>query len=440
MRKPLENLKIFADRRARLGDMINGSALLVASPPEYIRNGTVHHSFRQDSNLYYLTGFEEPETVFLFRPGLKPETVLFVRTKNPERETWDGFRYGPEGAQTEFKIDKVYPIEEFDQQVVGLLKGVEKLYYRFYKNPEMDNKVGEALRALRLSQGRTGYGLLPVHDADELLGELRVKKADQDLLNHRQACELTAEAHLETMKYLRPGMSEREIHGFFIYQVMKRGAAREGYGSIVAGGANATTLHYVFNDQQLKAGELLLIDAAGEFNYFTSDITRTYPVACKFTDEQAEVYQGVLKVQKHIIEMVKPGVPFQTLQDTATSMLTELMLELGLLTGRKEDIIQAMEHKKYYPHGVGHFLGMDVHDAGLYFSKKGEPRPIEENMVFTVEPGLYIPVNDTSAAKQYRGIGVRIEDNIRVTANGYENMTAKAPKEIADLEKVIGSY
>lgn len=439
MRKPLENMNLFSERRARLANTISGSALIVAATPEYIRNGTVHHPYRQDTNLYYLTGFEEPEAILVFRPGMKPETVMFVREKDLERETWDGFRFGPEATQTEFKIDKVYPISEFEKQTVPLLKGMENLYYRYHKNPEVDAKVSSILQNVKTSQGRTGYGLLPVHDADELIGELRVKKTEQDLINHRKACEISAEAHVETMKYVRPGMNEREIQGFYVYQILKRGAAREGYNTIVAGGANATTLHYTFNDEPLKAGQILLIDAGAEYNYFTGDITRSYPVAGKFTDEQAEVYAGVLKVQKDIIAMVKPGVPFQTFQDTATAMLTQLMLDLGLMTGRKEDIIQAAEQKKYYPHGIGHFLGMDVHDHGLYFSKKGQPREIEENMVFTVEPGLYIPANDTSAAKEYRGIGVRIEDNIRVTANGHENMTVAAPKEIADLEKILSS-
>lgn len=441
MRKPRENVKIFAERRARVAEKLQGSALILAAPPEYTRNGSVPHPYRQDSNLYYMTGFEEAESIFVFRPGMKPESVLFVRKKNVERETWDGFRFGPEATETEFRIDKAYPIEEFDTIAPQLLKGAEKLYYRRHKNPHVDKQVDEALMNLKVSQGRSGFGLLPIFDADEFLGEFRLKKGDADIANMRKACELTAEAHVETMKYTQPGMTERELHGHFVYQIMKRGASREGYNGIFAGGANATTLHYVFNDQPLKSGDLMLVDAAGEYNYFTSDITRTYPINGRFNEEQAEVYAGVLKIQKDIIAMVKPGLPFQTLQDTATDMLTELMLELGLLTGRKDDIIKAQEQKKYYPHGIGHFLGMDVHDSGMYFSKKGhEPRPIEENMVFTVEPGLYIPMNDHSAAAEYRGIGVRIEDNIRVTNNGAEIMTEKAPKEIADIEKIVGFY
>ncbi len=439
MRTPLENMKLFADRRQKLAGMMQGSALILSAPEETIRNGSVHNSFRQDSNLYYLTGYEESGTIFVFRPGMTPETVMFVRKKDTERETWDGFRFGPDEAQKQFRMDKTYPIEDFSKEICGLLKGVDKLYYRFYKNAEMDTKIRETLLDLKVSQGRSGFGLLPVFDSDEFLGELRVIKSEADILNHRRACELTCEAHIETMKYVKPGMSEREVHGYFIYQIMKRGAAREGYGGIFASGANACTLHYVFNDATLKNNELLLVDAAGEHNYFTSDITRSYPINGKFTDAQAQVYEGVLKVQKTVISMVKPGLPFQEMHDTASSMLTDLMLDLGLLSGRKDDIMKSGQHKKYYPHGIGHFLGMDVHDSGLYFNKKsGESRKIEAGMVFTVEPGLYIPANDHAASAEYRGIGIRIEDNILVTHNGHENMTQRCPKEIADLERTVG--
>jgi Xaa-Pro aminopeptidase len=399
----------------------------------------VHNGFRQDSNLYYLTGYEEPGAILVFRPGMTPETILFVNKKDIERETWDGFRFGPEEAQKQFRMDKTFVVEDFAKEIPALLKGVDKLYYRFYKNTQMDQKIEEALLNLKASQGRSGFGLLPIFDADELLGELRVLKTEAELAVHRLACELSCEAHIETMKYVKPGMSEREVHGYFIYQIMKRGAAREGYGGIVAGGANACTLHYVFNDQELRNGDLLLVDAAGEYNYFTSDITRTYPINGKFSSPQTKVYEGVLKIQKELIESVKPGVPFQELHDRGASMLTDLMLDLGLLSGRKEDIMKANQHRKYYPHGVGHFLGMDVHDAGLYFNRKtNEPRKIEAGMVFTIEPGLYIPASDTSVSAEYRGIGIRIEDNILVTASGHENLTKRCPKEIADLERTVG--
>lgn len=440
MRVPLENLRIFADRRSLLHKKIEGSVLILASPAEAVRNGSVHHTFRQDSNLYYLTGFEEPGSIFVYRPGMNPETILFVQKKDPTKETWDGFRFGPQEAKKQFQIDQTFEIEEFSKQIVGLLKGAEKLYYRFYKNPEMDRSIQEALLGLKTSQGRTGFGILPVFDSEELLGELRVIKSDSDLTTLRTACEITVDAHIETMKYAKAGLNERELQGYFIYQIMKRGAAREGYGSIFAAGSNSCTLHYVFNDQDLKNEDLLLVDAAAEYKYFTSDITRTYPIGGSFSSAQKEVYEGVLNIQKTIIDFVKPGVLFQELHDMGTQLLTDLMLELGLLSGRKDDIIKANEHKKYYPHGIGHYLGMDVHDAGLYLSKKNEPRKIEQGMVFTVEPGLYIPADDTSAAKEFRGIGIRIEDNILVTSTGHENLTRRCPKEIADLERVIGTH
>ena len=436
---PLENMKIFADRRDRLRSAMGNSTLILAAAPETIRNGSVHHSYRQDSSLYYLTGFEEPGSIFVFRPGKTPETILFVREKNPERETWDGFRFGVSGAKTSFRMDQTFAIEEFDAQIVKLLLGTEKVYYRRYRNSEMDQQFDRVLSAVKNIQGRTGFGYLPVLDSEELVGESRLIKHEADLHNHRKACEVSAQAHIEVMKAVKPGVSERELHGLFIYNIMKNGCAREGYGGIFAAGANACTLHYVFNDEVLRDGRMVLIDAGGEYNYFTGDITRTYPVNGKFSEPQKLVYEGVLKIQKQIIEMVKPGVPFQEFHDKATDLLTDLMLELGLLTGRKSDIIAANEHKKYYPHGLGHFLGMDVHDTGKYFSYPQKvPRPIEPGMVFTVEPGLYIPADDQAAAPELRGIGVRIEDNILVTDRGYEVLTRSCPKEVADLERIIG--
>lgn len=437
MRKPIEDVKIFADRRQRIGRDIQGAALVVAAHPEHIRNHDVGFAYRQDSNMYYLTGFEEPESILIFRPGMNPESVMFVRRRDKERETWDGFRYGPEGVEREFLIDKAYPIDEFMVHAPGLLKEVDKVYYALYKNEEADKKMQACLERTRSLQGRTGYGLLPILDADTFLGEYRVIKSEIELTNLREACEISAQAHLAAMRFTRPGVTERQIQGVLAHNFYMKGAAREGYNYIVASGNAATTLHYNFNDQVCKDGDLLLIDAGAEYNYYTGDITRTYPVNGKFTDEQARVYQGVLNVQKQIIDYIKPGIVFKDLHEMGTSLLTDLMLELGLLSGRKEDLISALQQKRYYPHGIGHWLGMDVHDAGLYF-QKGVPREVEPNMCFTVEPGLYIPADESGAPQKYRGIGVRIEDNVRVTSHGCENMTSSVPKEIADIEKVVG--
>lgn len=438
MRRALEDVRIFQERRRRLAELMQGAALIVGSPAEAIRNGSQHFPFRQDSNLYYLTGFEEPESIFVFVPGGNPESILFCRKRDLTRETWDGFRFGPEGAQQEFRLDACYPIEEFSSQIVRLIKSVDRVYYRAFRQDWLDEKVSQALLGVQMATGRSGFGLLPILDSNDLMGELRVKKGAADLANQREACEVSALAHKEVMKYVRPGLNEREVHGFFLYQIMKRGAAREGYNGIVAGGSNACTLHYIFNDEVLRGKDLLLLDAGAEVRYFTGDITRTYPVSAKFSDDQREVYQGVLSIQKELIQMVKPGLPFQHLHDRAAELLADLMLELGLLSGRREEILKSNDYRRYYPHGIGHFLGMDVHDLGMYFDRKTkEPRRIEPGMVFTIEPGLYIPANDEH--RDLAGIGVRIEDNILVTENGHEVLTVGCPKEVADLEAIIGS-
>lgn len=437
-RKPTENIEIFKRRRDRvIKSMAANSTLIVASNPEFIRNDDVHYPYRQDSNFYYLTGFEEPESILILRPGQKPESIMFVREKNMERETWDGFRFGPEGTKKEFGIDEVFSILDFPTKAVELLKGFDEVYYRLFKNKQADELLQNLLLSLKRVYGRSGYGLLTIKDADTFLGEFRLKKNEDDLKNQRKACEISADAHLLAMKSTKPGMSEREIQGLMTNEFYKQGSAREGYGFIVASGNNATTLHYNFNDQICENGELLLIDAGAECNFYSGDITRTYPVNGKFSAAQKKVYEGVLKVQKEIINYIKPGIYFKDLHSMGVDLLVQLMLDLGLVSGRKEDVISSLEYKKYYPHGIGHWLGMDVHDAGLYMIR-GEARPIEAGMVFTVEPGLYIPAGDQSAPSEYRGIGVRIEDNILVTEKGCDVMTSGVPKEIFEIEAIVG--
>lgn len=437
MRKPTENVEIFKKRRQKALSKLGSNALVVAAHPELIRNDDVHFPYRQDSNLYYLSGFEEPESILMLLPGKNPQEVLFCRRKNPERETWDGFRYGPQEAQSVFKFDQVYPIDEFEERAPELLKGLTGVYYRMRKNSHADHQVLNVLEGLKRAQGRSGLGLLPIHDADEFLGEMRLFKGEEELHNLRTACEISAQAHLTAMKKIKPGMSERQVQALLYYEFLNRGATREGYNFIVASGNAATTLHYNFNDQTCRDGDLLLIDAGAEYNYFSGDITRTFPVNGQFSKPQLAVYGHVLEIQKKMIEMVKPGVPFRQFHEKAAELLTDAMLDLGLLSGRRTDIISSNQHRKYYPHGLGHYLGMDVHDAGRYVLN-GEPRPIEPGMTFTIEPGLYIPANDSSAPAELRGIGVRIEDNVLVTANGCEVMTKSVPKEVSDLEKVIG--
>ncbi|MFZ4402572.1 MAG: aminopeptidase P N-terminal domain-containing protein [Pseudobdellovibrionaceae bacterium] len=434
-RKPLENIQLFLNRRLKLREKIKGAALVLFSHPEQLRNNDVHHPYRADSNFYYLTGFEEPESVFIFRPNQKPESILFVRKKDKVRETWDGFRYGPEEAQKVFAVDAAYLVDDVVKEAAVLLKDMDTIYHSLFKNPEADKLLSDILATAKAQTGRSGRSTPSILSSDAILAELRIIKTDADIANLRTACDITSKAHDEAMKYTRPGLNEKEIQGWMQYQFLKNGAAREGYNFIVAGGNNATTLHYNFNDQVCKNGDLLLIDAGAEYNYFTSDITRTFPISGKFSVEQAKIYQGVLDVQKKIIALIKPGVPYSSLQEQTIDSLVDFLLELGFFTGRKADVISSLEYKKYYPHGISHWLGMDVHDTGLYI-KNGSSILLEEGMCLTVEPGLYFPIDDTSIPEKYRGIGVRIEDDILVTKTGCEVLTTAA-KEISAIEKLM---
>lgn len=440
-RKPTENPEIFKRRRDKVTRALSQSsgqaALIVAAHSELVRNDDVHFAYRQDSNMYYLTGFEEPGSFLILRPGKTPESIMFVREKNILRETWDGFRFGPEGVKKEFGIDEVYELKDFQTKSVELLKGYDEVYYRLFKNKNADQEIEKLLLAVRQSYSKQGYGLLTIKDADLFLGEFRLRKDEYEMQNIRKACEISALAHLKAMRLTKPGITEREIQGILTGEFYRLGSQREGYNFIVASGNNATTLHYNFNDQVCENGELLLIDAGAEFNYYSGDITRTYPVNGRFSEAQKKVYEGVLGIQKQLIDFIKPGIFFPDIHNMAIELLTQLMLDLSLVSGRKADIISSLEYKKYYPHGAGHWLGLDVHDAGMY-AIKGNPRPLEPGMVFTIEPGLYIPATDTSAPEELRGIGVRIEDNIVVTEKGCEVLTSTVPKEIADIEAVVG--
>jgi Xaa-Pro aminopeptidase len=288
MRKPLEDIKIYIDRRKRIISQIEGQALIVCAQPEANRNGNHEFLFRQSANLYYLTGFEEPESILLLRPGRTPETVMFVRKRDRNLETWNGFRFGPEGAEKVFKIDKAYPIEDFEKEAPHLLIGVDELFYSLYKNRDMDKKVHNVIRSHHELVRRKGYGHLTIHDSHQILAEMRVIKSDLEIENMRKACSIGCGGHLAAMRFVRPGVNEHLVQAVLSHHFMMKGAKREGYNHIVASGNNATTLHYNFNDQVCQNGELLLIDAGAEYNYYTSDITRTFPVNGKFTKHKQE--------------------------------------------------------------------------------------------------------------------------------------------------------
>lgn len=437
MRKPIYDMSIFQARRKILAQNTKGAAVIVAAHPELIRNNDVHYPYRQDSNLFYLTGFEEPNSVLVFRAGQNPETVLFVQPKDAGMETWTGFRYGVEGAKKYFNADVAYSIEALPQELPKLLKDVDKIYYSLFTDRQFDQTLLKITEDLALAKSRSNKGNLTIADTRALLGEMRIKKSAFEIQQIKKACEISSLAHIDVMKAIKPGMNERALHGIFLKGIMERGCNREGYGSILATGANATTLHYVYNDQVCRDGELLLIDAGGEFNYFTGDITRVYPVNGKFNHTQKRVYQKMLTMQKNLVEAVKPGQTREALQKLAIDGLTDILLDEKLIKGTKAELIEKKEYFKFYPHGIGHWLGMDVHDAGVT-EVNGEPRRLESGMVLTIEPGLYIPHDMPEIPEEYRGIGIRIEDDILVTESGHENLTSMCPKEIADLEAIIG--
>lgn len=437
-RTPNVEMEVFKKRRVKLGDLIFEKALVIAAHPNYVRNNDVHHNYRQDSNFYYLTGFEEPSCVFVFRPGKTPQTVMFVQPKDIVHETWDGFRYGVEGVKQHFNIDEAYSIYQLSEKLPHLLGECDDILYKMNFNPDMDRIFHDTLNTLRARNGRSGKSMPSVIDPSEVLGELRLVKDEDEVELMKKACQISAEAHIELMKAAKPGVNERQLHGVFINEIMQRGAAREGYGTIVASGDSANTLHYVFNDQECKDGDLLLIDAGAEFGYYTGDITRTFPVNGKFSAVQKRIYQRVLDIQKNVCAMVKPGVTKKDLQDLAVEQLVELMIDEKILKGEKENIISQGEYRKFYPHGIGHYLGLDVHDAGLS-EIDGEPRKLEAGMCLTIEPGLYIPMNTEGVPDEVKGIGIRIEDNLLVTESGNLNMTSAVPKEVDEIENLCQS-
>jgi Xaa-Pro aminopeptidase len=425
-----KDLKEFKERRQKIFAQIPKSAMILFSGSE---GGW--ERFRPFSDFVYVTGFEEPDAICVLLPGQEKPYRLFLREKDPSKEIWDGFRYGLSGAKDVFGADESYPIEKFAEELPKMLNGVEQVYYEL-QGSERDLAVIRGIKTFVSTAGRTGRGLLPIRDPKEIIGEMRLKKSSEEIKWHREACDISAEAHKVLMASTKPGMNEKDLQAILFKEFYSRGAHREGYFSIIAAGDNATILHYRDNNADSKDGDLLLVDAGAEKNYFTADITRTYPMNGKFTAAQRDVYSRVLKVQKNVIGIVRPGVPYEDLQEMAKRQITEELIDMKFLKGSVEENLKSNSYRKYYPHNIGHFLGMDVHDTGLY-RVDGKSRPLEAGMVVTVEPGLYIPVDDDTVPKEYRGIGIRIEDDVLVTPEGHEVMTVKAPKEISDIEAVM---
>jgi Xaa-Pro aminopeptidase len=440
-------MSAFTARRARLAaQMQPGAVAVLPTAPEVPRNSDSDYPYRHDSYFYYLTGFIEPESllVLVAASGGKPaRSILFCREKNLEREIWDGYRYGPAGALASFGFDEAYPIGDADGQMARILADAPALYYALGRNAGFDARVSGWLGAVR-AQARAGITAPPTaHDLLVLLDEMRLFKDGGEQATMLRAATISGQAHARAMLASRPGMYEYEIEAELLYEFRRNGAQFPAYTPIVASGANACILHYSANNAQSRDGDLVLIDAGCELDSYASDITRTYPVNGKFSAPQKTLYELVLASQAAALAAVVPGQPYSDIHDAALRVLAEGMLDLGLLDkakyGSVENAIAERAHQQFYMHGTGHWLGLDVHDAGAYrdTAAEGKPsRPLKPGMALTVEPGIYVRPAQ-GVPEQYWNIGIRIEDDVVVTENGYRILSGTVPKQVAEIEELM---
>ena len=430
------NTKVHAQHRKQLMRMMGeGSIAILPSAPVLLRNRDVEHGFRQDSDFYYLSGFPEPESVIVLVPGRKQGPfILFCRDRDKKKETWDGRRYGPEGAVEYFGADEAYPIAELEDILPELMEHCESVYYTIGLNPEFDKHVMNCVNNLR-SKARGGTHVpYEFVSLDYLLHDMRLFKHREELRLMRKSAKIAVQAHINAMQACQPGMYEYQLEAELIYHFQHNGAGWA-YQSIVGGGANSCILHYTENNQLLNDGEMVLIDAGAEYQGYASDITRTFPVNGRFNVAQREIYELVLEAQEAAFKKVMPGNHWNDPHEAAVRVLTRGMVELGLLKGNVRTLIKEKAYTRFYMHRTGHWLGMDVHDVGDY-KVDDEWRLLEKGMVLTVEPGLYVPAG-TRGVKRWWNIGVRIEDDVAVTRDGHEILSAGLPRTCEEIEAVM---
>ena len=416
-------------------DAIGDGLAILPSAPVAVRSADVEFIYRQDNDFYYLTGFAEPESIAMFAPGENESFVMFVRPRDKERETWTGRRAGVDGAISNYGAAKAYVTDDFQRVAARYVEKAERIYYPLGVNERMDARMLELVKHAAAMRPRLGSGPHSLLDPREILHEARLFKHPDELETMRRAIAISAAAHQAAMREARGGMMEWEIEALVDYNFRKRGAAGPSYPSIIASGPNAATLHYIHNDREMRAGELLLIDAGCEYDFYASDVTRTFPVGARFGPLQRDLYQIVLAAQLKAIETIRPGVKFDEAHEAAQRILVEGMCRIGLLRATPEEAIQNGSFRRYFMHRTSHWLGMDVHDVGLY-RVGGQSRTLEPGMVLTAEPGIYIAPDDENAPEEFRGIGIRIEDDVLVTPDGHEVMTAAIPKSVAEVESL----
>ena len=426
---------VYARRRARLAARLGNGVAIVPTAPECLRNRDAHYPYRYDSYFYYLTGFREPEAVLVLVGGETPRSMLFCREKNAEREIWDGFRYGPEAAREAFAFDEACSITELDARMPDLLADRPAVQVHLGSDPLWDGRVLGWVNAVR---GRARSGVAApgdLRDVRVLLDEMRLIKDGHEVALMRRAGDISAAAHRLAMQAARPGVAEYAVEAVLQHEFRRCGAQAPAYTPIVAGGVNACVLHYVENNATLADGDLLLIDAGCELDGYASDITRTFPVNGRFSGPQRDVYELVLAAQAAAIAVVKPGAHWNAPHDAAVAVLAQGFIDLKLLCGTLDAVLEQETYKQFYMHRTGHWLGLDVHDAGEY-KTGGEWRELQPGMVLTIEPGCYIRPGP-GVPEAFAHIGIRIEDDALVTDGGCEILSAAAPKSVADIEALM---
>lgn len=428
----------YAARRGRLIERVNcsgGGVIIVPTAPERQRNRDNDHPYRFDSYFYYLTGFDEPESVLVLVAGETPRSILFCRPKNLEREIWDGFRHGPDAARSLLGVDEAYSIEEFDTRLPDLLGDQNAIWHALAQDSAFDERVFTALRAVRAKVRSGVHAPSDIRDVHTLLDEMRLFKDSHEVDILRRSAAINVGAHRRAMRATRPGMFEYEIEAELLHEFRRHGSQSVAYNSIVASGANACVLHYNSNSHQMQAGDLLLIDAGCELDGYASDITRTFPIGGKFTGPQKDIYELVLASQQAAIAACQPNASFSAPHDAVVKILAQGMLDLGLLDGSLDSVLETGSYRRFYMHRTSHWMGLDVHDAGEY-KINGLWRPLRPGMVLTIEPGCYIrPADEVPEA--FWNIGVRIEDDILITHDGHENLTGGVPTTVADIEALM---
>ncbi len=432
-------LHLFAGRRERVLESIGNGVLVLAASATLFKSRDTEVRYRQDSNFYYLTGFGEPDAVAVLTPhDVERRFTLFVRPRDPEREVWVGRRAGVEGAISRFGADAAYPLDELEDHLHALLEPAERIVYPFGSSAALDGEIMELLLRFRRSRQRSGIGPTALEDADALLGEMRVIKDAEEVDAIRTAARISAAGHGAAIAAARAGMGEWELEAILDSTFRRAGGAGAAYPSIVGSGANATTLHYVTNDRRLRDGDLVLMDAGAEWGMYCGDISRTFPVSGRFTPPQRALYDLVLAAENAAIDAVRPGALFSDIHNAALVVLVEGMIELGLLQGESEELIAEGAHRRFFMHQTSHWLGLDVHDVGLY-ARAGESVRLQPGMVMTVEPGIYIPEDADDVPGEFRGIGIRIEDDVLVTSDGHEVLTRAVPVDAEEIEDLVGS-